>query len=211
MSATLIDSYIKTLSELEEMAFQRAIVQRLLVALNNFQSIPASPQGDGALDGYSHNGANGYCCYGLKYDAAKTSKQRSKQLVTKFSSDLQRIFELIPKGKFFEHKDNEALMRIFGALPAAPDRICHLTLIANWFESHEPLGAIRQNAVKFAGASQCRWIKPDAIIVLKGPKEFADQYSVDESTMLWLKHQDLWEHLDEKAAVVDIRRCPGPS
>jgi hypothetical protein len=208
MSTTLIDSYIKALSELEEKAFQRAIVQRLLVALNNFQSVPASPQGDGALDGYSHNGANGYCCYGLTYDAAKTPKQRSKQLVNKFSSDLQRIFELIPKGKNFQHKDNEALMRVFGALPAAPDRIGHLTLITNWFESHEPLGAIRQNAIKLAGASLCRWIRPDAIIVLKGPKEFADQYGVDETTMLWLKHQDLWEHLDQKAAVVDVPEGP---
>lgn len=62
MSGSLIDFYIKALSELEESAFQRAIVQRLLVALNNFQSVPAYPQGDGALDGYSHKGAKGYCC-----------------------------------------------------------------------------------------------------------------------------------------------------
>ena len=40
MSGTLIDAYIKALSELEEMAFQRAIVQRLLVALNNFGPCP---------------------------------------------------------------------------------------------------------------------------------------------------------------------------
>ena len=54
MSGSLIDAYIKALSELEEFAFQRAIVQRLLVALNNFQSVPTYPQGDGALDGHSH-------------------------------------------------------------------------------------------------------------------------------------------------------------
>ena len=201
MSGTLIDAYIKALSELEEMAFQRAIVQRLLVALNNFQSVPAAPQGDGALDGHSHKGTRGYCCYGLKYDAAKTPKQRSKQLVNKFSSDLQRLFELIPKGKKgFEHKDNAALLRIFGALPAPNNRICQVTLIANWFESHEPLGAINQNAAKYAGASLCRWIKPDADIVLKGPKEFADHYGADESTMLWLEHQDLWEQIETDAA-----------
>lgn len=153
----LIDAYIKALSELEEMAFQRAIVQRLLVALDNFQTVPTAPQGDGALDGHSHKGIRGYCCYGLKYDAAKTPKQRAKQLVGKFSKDLQRLFELVPKGtKRFEHKDNEALLRIFGALPAPNDRICHVTLTANWFESHEPLGAIHQNAAKYAGASQLR-------------------------------------------------------
>jgi hypothetical protein len=209
VSGTLIDAYIKALSELEEMAFQRAIVQRLLVALNNFQTVPTAPQGDGALDGHSHKGTRGYCCYGLKYDAAKTPKQRSKQLVIKFSSDLQRLFELVPKGtKKFDHKNNEALLRIFGALPAPPDRICHVTLIANWFESHEPLGAIKQNAAKYAGASQCRWIKPDADIVLKGPKEFADQYGVDESTMLWLKHQDLWEQIEAEAISTDLPDGP---
>jgi len=45
-------------AEVEEFAFQRAIVQRLLVALNNFQSVPTYPQGDGALDGHSHKGTS---------------------------------------------------------------------------------------------------------------------------------------------------------
>jgi hypothetical protein len=209
VSGSLIDAYIQALSKLEEMAFQRAIVQRLLVALNNFQTVPAAPQGDGALDGHSHQGTHGYCCYGLRFDAARTPKQRSKQLITKFSSDLQRLFELVPRGrKNFDHRDNEALMRIFGALPAKSDRIRHVTLIANWFESHEPLGTIRQNAARYAGASECRWIKPDAEIVLKGPKEFADQYGADESTMLWLQHGDMWEQIEAEAATTDLPDGP---
>ena len=114
MSGTLIDAYIKALSELEEFAFQRAIVSRLLVALNNFQTVPSYPQGDGALDGHSHRGNRGYCCYGLKYDAAKTPHQRSKQIVAKFSSDLRRLYELEPKGKKeFIHKDNKAAISEF--------------------------------------------------------------------------------------------------
>jgi hypothetical protein len=208
VSGSLIDAYIKALSELEEMAFQRAIVQRLMVALNNFQTVPSNPQGDGALDGHSHKRTKGYCCYGLKYDAAKTPKQRSTQLVKKFSSDLQRLYELVPKGKKFLHKENEALLRIFGACPEPHERLCHVTFIANWFESHEPLGAITQNATKFAGASQCRWITPDADIVLKGPKEFADQYGADESTMMWLQHQDFWAQVDDAAATTEVPNGP---
>ena len=59
MNGTLIDAYIKALSELEEFAFQRAIVSRLLVALNNFQSVPTYPQGDGALDGHGPDRGHG--------------------------------------------------------------------------------------------------------------------------------------------------------
>ena len=209
MSGTLIDTYIKTLSELEEFAFQRAIVSRLLVALNNFQSVPPYPQGDGALDGHSHKGTRGYCCYGLKYDAAKTPHQRSRQIASKFSSDLRRLYELEPKGrKKFIHKDNNALLSIFGAVPEPAERICHVTLVANWFESHEPLGAIRQNAKTYADASQCRWITRTADIVLKGPKEFADQYGADESTMMWLKDHVLLATLKEEAALIDAPHSP---
>ena len=115
----------------------------------------------------------------------------------------------MPKGKKnFDHKDNEALDRVFGAPPVETDRISHITLIANWFESHEALGTIRKNAAKYAGASQCRWIKPDADIVLKGPKEFADQYGADESTMLWLKHGDMWEQIEAEAATTDLPDGP---
>jgi hypothetical protein len=51
VSGSLIDAYIKALSELEEFAFQRAIVQRLLVALNNFQSVPTYPRAMGRSTG----------------------------------------------------------------------------------------------------------------------------------------------------------------
>lgn len=209
LPVSLVDAYIKALSELEESAFQRAIVQRLLVALSNFQTVPSYPQGDGGLDGHSHNGAKAYCCYGLKYDAAKTPRQRSKQLVTKFSSDLRRIYELEPKGKTkLVHKDNDVLLKVFGKLPLPCDRIHHVTLVENWFESNEPLGPIKQNASKYASASQCRWLVPDADVVLRGPKEFADQYGVDESTMMWLKHQELLIKLDTESALVEVPQGP---
>jgi hypothetical protein len=176
LSGSLIDAYVRALSELEKLDFQRAIVQRLLVALNNFQSIPSYPQGDGGLDGHSHNGTKGYCCYSLKYDTAKTPYQRAKQLAVKFSNDLRRLFELEPQGKTkLVHKDNDALLSIFGAVAAQSDRICHITLIANWFENHAALGSIK-NAIKYASASQCRWVASNADVVIRGPKEFADQY-----------------------------------
>src|SRR5579862_4086696 len=209
LPVSLLDAYIKALSELEEAAFQRAVVQRLLVALSNFQTVPASPQGDGGLDGHSHSGTRGYCCYGLRYDTAKTPRQRSKQLITKFSSDLRRLYELETKGKTrFTHKENQTLFTVFGSIPQPADRISHVTLVANWFESNEPLGSIRQNAAKYAEASQCRWVSPDADVVVRGPKEFADQYGADESTMMWLRHQELLKKLDAESANVEVPEGP---
>ena len=209
MSRTLIDSYIRALSKLEESAFERAIVSRLSVALNNFQNIPAYPQGDGGLDGQSHNGTRAYCCYGLKYDTAKTPHQRSMQIATKFSSDLRRLYELEPKGRNrFVHKDNLALRRIFGSVPVSTERISHVTLVANWFDSHTPLGIIRQNAATYSNVSRCRWMARDADILLLGPKEFADQYSADESTMAWLMRQELLTSLEEDAALMEVPDGP---
>ena len=209
MSGSLIDAYVRALSELEEFAFQRAIVQRLLVALSNFQTVPTYPQGDGALDGHSHKGTRGYCCYGLKFDTAKTPLQRAKQIVAKFSSDIRRLYELEPKGKSkLVHKDNDALLSIFGAIPPKSDRICHISLIANWFENHAALGALKQNVIKYADASNCRWVTSDADVVLRGPKEFVDQYGVDESTMMWLSHQELYLKLDSEAPSVEIPNAP---
>jgi hypothetical protein len=41
-------------------------------------------------------------------------------------------------------------------VPAPAERICHVTLIANWFESHTPLRGDYENGATYAGASQCR-------------------------------------------------------
>ena len=110
----------------------------------------------------------------------------------KFSSDLRRLYELEPKGRTkLIHKDNNARMSIFGAIPSPSEGIRHITLIANWFESNTCLGTIKQNGTAYADASKCRWVAQDADVSLKGPKEFADQYGADESTMMWLKHQEL--------------------
>jgi len=119
------------------------------------------------------------------------------------------LYELEPKGKAkLVHKDNQALLSIFGAVPPPAERICHVTLIANWFESHTPLGTIKQNAATYARASQCRWITSDADVVLKGPREFADQYGADESTMMWLKHQELLAKVEAEAAFIDVLQGP---
>ena len=119
------------------------------------------------------------------------------------------MYELEPEGKKkFVHKENSTLLSIFGAVPPQCDRICHVTLIANWFESNTALGAIKQSKATYAVASQCRWVAAEADVVLRGPKEFADQYGTDESTMMWLKHQELLAKLEADAPLIDVPYGP---
>jgi hypothetical protein len=118
LNISLNGAYTKALPALEEFAFQWAIIQRLLRVLSNFQSAPTYLQGDGGLDGHSHKGSRGYCCYGTKYDAAKTPLQRSKELVIKFSSDLPTINKratLTPH--WYKTTGNPAIARCDEGLP----------------------------------------------------------------------------------------------
>ena len=58
--------------------------------LIGFQTIPSKPHGDAGLDGLSHNGTRGYCCYGLEHNGFKNNKSRERAIVKKFAGDLRR-------------------------------------------------------------------------------------------------------------------------
>ena|ERR1035437_3645293 len=90
----LVQEYAESLAALTGDEFQREVCARLQTAILGFQSIPSRPQGDAGLDGFSHNGERGYCCYGPEHDAFKTNKQRENAIVDKFKSDLRRLCEL---------------------------------------------------------------------------------------------------------------------
>ncbi len=208
MSQNLLLNYATALSQLEGLEFQRAIAQRLMVALSDFQTIPSYPQGDGGIDGHSHKGRRVYFCYGMENQQGKTAKQCATAIASKFSNDLQRVFELQSKKRCLSHKDNLALMRIFGSTPDPSQRIENVTLITNWFRSHEALGTISKNRSLYSANSQCRWIKPDPEIVLRGPSEFADQFGADESSMAWLMFSKLGPGLKQEAATIGLADGP---
>jgi hypothetical protein len=96
---SLVEQYARTLSELSEGDFQAEVCARLQSVILSFQTIPSKPHGDAALDGISHAGEHGYCCYGPKHDAFKRAKDRENAIVKKFRSDLGRVFELDFKSK----------------------------------------------------------------------------------------------------------------
>jgi hypothetical protein len=160
------------------------------------------------VDGLSHKKTRAYCCYGVNYDAAKTGKQRATQIVTKFSNDLLRLFELERNKKKLVQAINTTLEQVVGAVPDNADRITHITLITNWFESNTILGPIHQHVKACVSESRCRWVSENVDVVIRGPKEFAAQYGVEESTMLYLKHGDLFERIERQAPFISVPEGP---
>src|SRR5262245_1887555 len=176
VTSSLTDEYARSLSALEGNAFQVEVCARLRSVILGFQDVPAKPWGDAGLDALSHGGERGYCCYGPEHDAFKTNRGRESGIVKKFSSDLRRLFELHTKNRGLVHKQNRELATI---LPKG-QRLKHLWLIVNWFESHRILGPILAKVAEYKTASACRYVDPDVTVVVIGPKQLAENYAVDE-------------------------------
>ena len=144
-----------------------------------FQVVPSKPQGDAGLDGMSHGGERGYCCYGPEHDSFKTIKTLVNAIVKKFTSDLRRLFELDIEKKTLVRKTNKELSTI---LPAGC-KLKQIYLVVNWFESHRVLGPILTAVAEYKKVSECRYVDPDATVVVIGPEELANLYSVDSSSL----------------------------
>jgi hypothetical protein len=169
MTNNLADNYAQALAELEGDAFEAEVCARLESVILGFQQVPSAPQGDGGLDGLSHDGQHGYCCYGPERDAFKNSNQRVAAIVAKFTDDLRRLFELTTKGKNLIHAENVAL----GTILAQGQRLVQIKLIVNWFNDHRIIGRIGTKVNECKNASQFRYIDPNFQVVIVGPKELA--------------------------------------
>ena len=98
MPITLTEEYSRALAALEGAEFQAEVTARLATVIIGFQTIPSKPHGDAGLDGLSHNGTRGYCCYGLEHNGFKNNRSREQAVIKKFAGDLRRLFELETKG-----------------------------------------------------------------------------------------------------------------
>ena len=185
--------YEKSLASLSGVPFQQEVSVRLSKFIDGFQTVPPYPQGDGSLDGISHLGEQAYCCYGLEHDQFKTPSQRAKAIIKKFKNDLLKLFEL--KGKKLKHAENKELATI---LPKGT-KIKHITLICNWFGSHQVLGPILTAVKEYREASQCRYLEKTVIVVVLGPRELATRYAVDEQTIARVRHRTLVQNVEKKA------------
>ena len=179
MRRTSADTYAHIIAGLVGNEFQLEIAARIGANNLSFQTVPAYPQGDAGLDGFSHAGEQAYCCYGAEHHAYKTNKQRERAIIKKFCGDLRKLFELKTTGKRLTHQDNVELPTI---LPKG-QKIRRIKLIANWFESHRILSPILTAVATYKAASALRFVAPDVDIIIVGPTQVADEYPVDEPTL----------------------------
>ena len=178
---TLAQEYADTLAGLTGNEFQNEVCARLQLAILGFQTVPSKPQGDAGLDGFSHGGERGYCCYGPEFEPSKTNAQREKAIVNKFNADLQRLFELEKNGK-------TQLVCIVSREMATilPDgkKLNHIELIVNWFESHRILNPILSAFAQYKAASQLKYVDANASLIVVGPRDLANRYAIDADTMI---------------------------
>lgn len=205
MAVNLVDLYAVSLAALHGSDFQAEVSARLSTTMNGLvQVVPQYPQGDGGVDCLSHNGTHGYCCYGPEPDVAKTDRGRVSAITRKFTGDLQRLFELTPANGVLVHRENTRLPNIL----VAGVKIRHLTLVTNWFRSHELIGALQTVLAACKVASQCRYIDPSATLVIKGPNELANDHGVDEVALVRINQRAFLARIEATAANVTLAESP---
>jgi hypothetical protein len=200
MPKSLVQEYAESLALLTGNDFECEACARLQSAILDFQTVPASPHGDAGLDGFSHNAECGYCCYGPERDAFKTNKHRENAIVDKFRTDLRRLCELDFEKRKLVRTENREMATI---LPNGR-KLQHVTLLINWFESHRILGPLLTAFDIYKAASACRYVDAHATLKVMGPKELANQYAVDEGTIVRARHRVFARTVQLKAQGVAI-------
>jgi hypothetical protein len=195
-----VTAYAQAFGALTESQFEVEACVRLEHTVVGFQRVPAKPQGDGGLDGFSHHGERGYCCFGPIPNSFKNAKAYEKAIVTKFSSDLRRLCELKTERKSLKHDQNAALKDI---LPKGA-RLKEILLICNWFESHKVIGPLHTALADYLKASSCTFICPDASIQIIGPAEFAQRFYADELALATLQSRAMFQKVKDAATTLSI-------
>jgi hypothetical protein len=186
--------YEKQLGSLEGTEFEEEFCFRMQTLVSDFQRIPAKPQGDGGLDGLSHNQQTAYCCYGPEQtpDKSKKTGALKEAIVKKFKGDLRRIFELETYGRGrLRDAPNSQLEAIMGE----GKRILTVYLVVSWFESHRLIGPLNTAFSRFKQASNCRFVDPDATLTIWGPKDLASRGSLDEHTIFRMENRMLFDEM----------------
>jgi hypothetical protein len=200
MSISLDTSYAQTLSSLEGDEFEKEVAALIGRSIIGFQIVPANPQGDGGLDGFSHNGTRGYCCYGPEYSAAKKPKERVNAIVTKFAADLRRLFELETAGSALVHSENKEL----GTILPENQRLVEINLVVNWFENHQVVGPLHSLLPGYVGASRCKYVDPRVTLRIMGPNELVGLYAVDEMAVARIQQRAFLERVQSRAKALTL-------
>ena len=198
--ASNVELYASTLTSLTGNAFQAEVCARLQSVVLGFQNIPAKPYGDAGLDGFSHEGRQGYCCYGPELKSYRQARSLEKAIVDKFKEDLQKILEL----KFQKRILARCLNAEMGTILATGQKLIHIDLVVNWFESHRVLNPIHTAFAEYKKLSEMRYVEANATVAVVGPTELANRWSVDEMTLVRAQQKNFYQSVQEAAKTVVI-------
>jgi hypothetical protein len=184
--------FAQRLGTLEGQDFQDEVCRFLRRSLRDFQDIPAKPQGDGGLDGLSHDFTVAYFCYGPEQEPSKVkARGLANDIIDKFRGDLRHVFELVAKGRGANtklvHSPNTELPTI---LPLGR-KINLVRLIVSVFDTHRVLAPLRKAFDDCKAASKCAYLESTAGMTIWGPKELATVGAVDDTTILRLEQRVL--------------------
>ena len=196
------DAYAQQLAELEGDAFQAAVCAFLGRAMGGFQHVPDKPQGDAGLDACSNDMAHAWCCYGPERDVAKTAGGRANAVVKKFSKDLRKLMELGFAQKQLVRRPNKKLLLLL-----RNQRISEITLLVNWFEDNRILGGINAAFAQYKSVSAFRCVRPDATVVIMGPKQVAEQFSVDEIALADIQQRGMVQRVEAIAPQITLAKA----
>lgn len=184
------------LQGLEGAEFEDQVCAHLSRCIPEFQPIPDP---DGGLDGFSHRGEVGYCCYGpeeVHVRTARTAKPLITAIVKKFRADLLRLFEVDGAG----HRPNKELEAI---LPSGI-KLRTIYLICSWFRASALIGPLNDHAKELASLSQCRFVASDVGIVVWGPKQLLGCYPADERSAALAIRSDFARRVGERAKATGL-------
>jgi len=102
--------------------------------------------------------------------------------------------------KQLKHSENSEMATI---LPTA-QKIRHIELLPNWFNSHRILGPIATAVISYAEISQCRYVEKTVTVVVLGPNELANRFAVDEVTIARSRQRVLIKKVGEKAKFITL-------
>lgn len=204
-----VAEYAKKLGNMIGDAFELEVVVALQQTFTGgCQRVPHKPNGDGGIDGLSHNSTRAYCCYGLEMQPGPgTLPARLRQkIVKKFREDLRRILELDIVTRKLVHKQNTVLPGILGDPPIR--RIENITLIANVFEDNQLIGDLKGAFAEYLIASRKKFVDPKCEVNIWGPEDVANNASVTEQFLLRIEHPTLFSAIESASSLSQNHEPP---
>ena len=185
--------FARMLGALEREPFEEEVCRFLRRSVHDFQHVPAKPQGDAGLDGYSHQQTVADCCYGPEEPSKLTPKALAKKIIEKFRDDLRRLFEVKPQGKNkLVHAPNNEMPTIMGK----GRKFKVVRLVVSVLDTHQVLGPLNDAFDACRQASQCLYVEKTAGVTIWGPKELATTGAVDDVTIIRLQQRDVVNRLE---------------